>query len=96
MNVPLVIIDDDEDLRRQMLWALKEDYQVHLAKDRDQAIEIIDAVRPSVITLDLGLPPNPDSVVEGFRALNDILGKVVQNTGYSANDGNGCRNYKWS
>jgi two-component system NtrC family response regulator len=84
----LLIIDDDKDLRTQMKWALTEDYDVHLAEDRQSAISIINKEQPAVVTLDLGLPPNPAGVEEGFAILDHILDeyshtKVIIITGRS-------------
>jgi len=69
----LLIVDDDEDLRTQMKWALTADYEVFLAEDRESAIAIINKEQPAVVTLDLGLPPNPAGVEEGFAVLDHIL-----------------------
>jgi len=69
----LLIIDDDEDLRTQMKWALTADYDVYLAEDRPSAIALINKEQPAVITLDLGLPPNPAGVEEGFAVLDHVL-----------------------
>ena len=69
----LLIIDDDEDLRTQMKWALTGDYDIYLAEDRPSAIALINKEQPAVITLDLGLPPNPAGVEEGFAVLDHIL-----------------------
>jgi len=69
----LLIIDDDEDLRTQMKWALTADYNIYLAEDRQSAIAIINKEQPAVVTLDLGLPPNPAGVEEGFAILDHIL-----------------------
>jgi len=69
----LLIIDDEEDLRTQMKWALTADYDVYLAEDRQSAVAIINKEQPAVITLDLGLPPNPAGVEEGFAILDHIL-----------------------
>ncbi|MGA2782243.1 MAG: PEP-CTERM-box response regulator transcription factor [Smithella sp.] len=69
----LLLIDDDEDLRTQMKWALTADYDVYLAEDRQSAVDIINKEQPAVITLDLGLPPNPAGVEEGFAILDYIL-----------------------
>ena len=69
----LLIVDDDEDLRTQMKWALTADYDVSLAEDRESAITIINKEQPAVVTLDLGLPPNPAGVEEGFAVLDHIL-----------------------
>ena len=69
----LLIIEDDEDLRTQMKWALAADYDVYLAEDRPSAVALINKEQPAVITLDLGLPPNPAGVEEGFAVLDHIL-----------------------
>jgi two-component system NtrC family response regulator len=69
----LLIVDDDEDLRTQMKWALTADYNAYLAEDRQSAIAIINKEQPAVVTLDLGLPPNPAGVEEGFAILDHIL-----------------------
>src|SRR5664280_1010319 len=71
-----------------MKWALTADYDVYLAEDRQSAIAIINKERPAVITLDLGLPPNPAGVEEGFAVLDYILDeyshtKVIIITGRS-------------
>ena len=74
----LLIIDDDEDLRTQMKWALSNDYDVLLAEDRPSASAILKAARPAVITLDLGLPPQPAGVEEGFAVLDEIINEHGQ------------------
>ena len=73
MKPRLLIIDDDEDLRTQMKWALSEDYEVVLAQDRQSALKQLLAGKPAVVTLDLGLPPRPASVEEGFATLKEML-----------------------
>ncbi len=82
----LLIVDDDEELRVQMQWALVGDYEVVLAGDHAQALEAYGRHRPFVVTLDLGLPPHPDDVKEGLAILADLLGedpsiKVIVVTG---------------
>jgi two-component system NtrC family response regulator len=69
----LLIVDDEEDIRTQMKWALGQDYQVFLAEDRGGALEIQGREEPSVVTLDLGLPPRPADVEEGFATLEGML-----------------------
>jgi two-component system NtrC family response regulator len=69
----LLIVDDDEDLRTQMKWALMQDYEVLLAEDRPSAMAMMKKERPAVVTLDLGLPPLPAGVEEGFASLDAIL-----------------------
>ena len=82
----LLVVDDDEDLRTQMRWALDDEYEVTLAPNREEAVAAVGEVGPALVTLDLGLPPHPGGVEEGFAALEAIhaLGtaaKVVVITG---------------
>lgn len=74
----LLIIDDDEDLRTQMKWALAADYDILLAEDRQSAALAMKNEHPAVVALDLGLPPHPAGVEEGFAALDDILAEQCQ------------------
>lgn len=69
----LLIVDDDEDLRTQMKWALTAEYDVLQAEDRPSAMAAINKDQPAVVTLDLGLPPLPAGVDEGFAVLDEIL-----------------------
>jgi len=86
MKPPLLIVDDDEEIRTQMKWALAADYHILMAGDRPTALDQFKSVRPPVVLLDLGLPPYPGSPDEGLAALSDILAhdasaKVVIITG---------------
>jgi two-component system NtrC family response regulator len=69
----LLIVEDDVELRAQLKWALAGEYDVALAENRQEAVEALRSKRPAVVTLDLGLPPNPNGVTEGFNTLNEIL-----------------------
>jgi two-component system NtrC family response regulator len=73
MNPKLLIVDDDEEIRTQMKWALAQDYEVSLAEDRASALENFRAAQPAVVLLDLGLPPNPGNPEEGLAILSDLL-----------------------
>jgi two-component system NtrC family response regulator len=68
----LLIIDDDEEIRTQMKWALNQEYELFLAEDRPRAIELFTANRPPVALLDLGLPPHPGTPEEGLAALSEM------------------------
>lgn len=73
MNPRLLIVDDDDEIRTQMKWALASDYEIMMAEDRVSAIEAFRSGRPPVVLLDLGLPPNPGNPEEGLATLSEIL-----------------------
>jgi two-component system, NtrC family, response regulator len=73
MKSRLLIVDDDEEIRTQMKWALSQDYDVLLAADRVPALETFRTQRPAVTILDLGLPPHPNEPEEGLAALSGFL-----------------------
>jgi two-component system NtrC family response regulator len=86
----LLVVEDDEGLQRQLKWAY-EGYKVICAGDRPGAIEALRVHEPAVVTLDLGLPPDPDGTQEGFATLEEILRlkpdtKVIVATGHGARD----------
>ena len=68
----ILVVEDDPGLQKQLKWAL-EDYDIRIAGDREQALEALRRFEPPVVTLDLGLPPDPANASEGLRALSDIL-----------------------
>ncbi|HEV2694557.1 MAG TPA: PEP-CTERM-box response regulator transcription factor [Verrucomicrobiae bacterium] len=74
MNPKLLIVDDDEEIRTQMKWALANDYDVALAENRTTAVEAFRNHQPMVVLLDLGLPPHPNSPEEGLAILSELLG----------------------
>ena len=69
----LLIVDDDEDIRVQMKWALADRYEVVMAGDRTSAVSAFTAERPLVTLLDLGLPPSPNTPDEGLSVLSGLL-----------------------
>ncbi|BBE35248.1 PEP-CTERM-box response regulator transcription factor [Sphingosinicella microcystinivorans] len=86
----LLVVEDDEGLQRQLKWSY-EDYEVICAGDRRTAIELLRAHEPAVVTLDLGLPPDPDGTSEGFATLQEILAlkpdtKVIVASGHGARE----------
>ncbi len=86
----LLIVEDDPALQKQMRWSF-DGYEVLLASDRESAISQIRRHEPPVVTMDLGLPPEPDDVGEGFRLLSEIMAiapntKVIVLTGQHDRD----------
>jgi two-component system NtrC family response regulator len=68
----LLIIEDDPGLQKQLRWSL-DAYDVAVAGDRDAALAQIRRHEPAVVTMDLGLPPDPDGSTEGLATLQQIL-----------------------
>jgi two-component system NtrC family response regulator len=86
----LLVVEDDEGLQRQLKWAY-DGYEVVCAGDRRQAIDALRAHEPAVVTLDLGLPPDPDGTDEGFAVLAEILSlkpdtRVIVASGHGARE----------
>src|SRR5690349_59613 len=71
----LLVADDDEQIVKQLQWALSEDYAVYPACDRATALETIGREQIPVALLDLGLPPHPRNAVEGLRTLEEAIAR---------------------
>ncbi len=81
----LLIVEDDPALQRQIKWSLDR-FDSNTASDRETALQQMRRSPPAVVTMDLGLPPDADSVSEGFKLLEQILAidpdtKVIVLTG---------------
>jgi two-component system NtrC family response regulator len=68
---PLLIVEDDPALQKQMQWAFDQ-YETIVATDRESAITQLRRYEPAVVTMDLGLPPTPDDATEGLRLREEI------------------------
>ena len=82
---PLLIVEDDPALQKQMCWAFDQ-YETVVANDRDSAVAMVRRHEPAVVTMDLGLPPHPDDPSEGLQLLEELHGlapdtKVIVLTG---------------
>jgi two-component system NtrC family response regulator len=81
----LLVVEDDPGLQAQLKWAF-DGPEVIIASDRKSALAELGRRSPSVVTLDLGLPPDSDGTSEGFATLEQVLAqspdtKVVVVTG---------------
>ncbi len=81
----LLIVEDDLALQKQIKWSLDR-FDSVTAQDRESALSQLRKSAPAVVTMDLGLPPDADSVSEGFRLLEQIMAfdpdiKVIVLTG---------------
>jgi len=86
----LLVVEDDRGLQKQIKWAFRE-YEVIAAENRSQAIAELRRHEPAVVLQDLGLPPDPTGVEEGFATLREILAlaprtKVIVVTGRGDRD----------
>lgn len=81
----LLIVEDDVALQKQIKWSLDR-FEAVTANDRESALVQMRRHVPAVVTMDLGLPPDADSVSEGFKLLEQLLAidpdtKVIVLTG---------------
>jgi len=86
----LLIVEDDDAIRMQLKYALRDQYALTFAETRMKALALMNDVRPEIVSLDLGLPPHPDTAEEGLQALEDIL-KAAPTTKVIVVTGNGDR-----
>ncbi len=68
----LLVVEDDPGLQRQLKWAL-DDFEVECAGTREEALAAARRFEPSIVLQDLGLPPDPDGVEEGFATITELL-----------------------
>lgn len=93
MNAPkkkLLVVEDDPGLQSALRWAF-DGFEVVTAEDREMAIAQLRRHEPQVVTLDLGLPPDPGGATEGLATLEQILAlaphtKVIVVTGNNDRD----------
>jgi two-component system, NtrC family, response regulator len=85
----LLIVEDDLGLQKQLKWSY-EDFEVFCASNRDEALTLLRSEEPDVVTLDLGLPPDPDGVSEGFAVLDEML-KLKPDTKIIVASGHGAK-----
>lgn len=83
----LLLVEDDPGVQSQMQWAL-DDFETIVVGDRPSAITAARKEAPSVVILDLGMPPDEAGATEGLAALEEILTidpatKVIVATGNS-------------
>lgn len=85
MTDTILVVDDDLGIQKQLKWSFT-DYDVVFADDRTSAIAQLRRHEPKVVTLDLGLPPDPANASEGLKTLEEIIAlaprtKVIVVTG---------------
>lgn len=69
----LLIVEDSDEIRKQLKWGLGKDYNLLFAGNAGEALSLFKKNRPKVVTLDLGLPPHEEVPDEGFKCLEEML-----------------------
>jgi two-component system NtrC family response regulator len=69
----LLIVEDDEAIRMQLKYALRDDFPLLFAGDGAEALAVVREAKPPLVSLDLGLPPVPDGAEEGLKVLDETL-----------------------
>ncbi len=72
MKKNLLVIEDEYSVAKQLRWGLDKEYEITTASDADQARPLLASGVFPVVTLDLGLPPYPDTPRQGFELLEEI------------------------
>ena len=69
----ILVVEDNPDIQTQIKWGLAKEFKIYQAADRVAAIQIFNKKKPSVVMLDLGLPPDEDHASEGLSCLREII-----------------------
>ncbi len=81
----ILVIEDEDSMAKQIKWGMPS-FEIITARSSSSAVNHLKNYPFKVITLDLGLPPHPDSPIEGFKLLENIkklnpYAKVIVITG---------------
>ena len=71
----LLIVEDQDAIAGQLRWGLGDEYEIGVAGTGKAALALAETLKPDVVTLDLGLPPDSRGTEEGLRVLKDLLQK---------------------
>ena len=73
MKPKILLVDDEENILKQMRWALEPDYDVLTISDEGEAMSSFEKEKPAVVTLDLSLNPHNPADLGGMRLLEQML-----------------------
>jgi DNA-binding NtrC family response regulator len=65
----ILVVDDDESVRRALLWTLNSDYRVLEAASRAEAVKLLQHENIDVVVSDLHLPPHVEDISEGLAII---------------------------
>ena len=82
----ILIVDDEEGIRKQLSWGLASDFEVLQAQDKSEALAVVREQNPDLVALDVSLTPGSTDGREGMELLGEILDlkpgtKVIMITG---------------
>jgi len=87
----LLIVDDEESIRNQLVWGLSDEYEVITAATVDEARRCLREDKPRLVTLDVTLSARGTGAEDGMLLLGEIvedhpLTKVIMVTGNSSRE----------
>ena len=65
----ILVVDDDESVRRAIVWTLNADYRVLEAASRAEAVKLLKQENIDVVVSDLHLPPHIEDISEGLSII---------------------------
>lgn len=65
----VLLVDDDESVRKGLYWTLNSDYRVLEASSREEAVELLERETIDVVVSDLHLPPCIEDISEGLSVV---------------------------
>jgi two-component system, NtrC family, response regulator len=75
MKERILIVEDESSMAKQLKWGLSDTYEISLAGNSSEALNLFQMEKPMVVLLDLGLPPNPDTAEGGLKLLEEIVSR---------------------
>ncbi|MGI8836134.1 MAG: sigma-54-dependent transcriptional regulator [Pyrinomonadaceae bacterium] len=70
MKETLLVVDDDESVRRGLYWTLNSEYRVLESASREEAVKLLQDENIDLVLSDLHLPPNVEDISEGLAIID--------------------------
>jgi two-component system NtrC family response regulator len=77
MKERILIVEDEMSMAKQLKWGLRDTYEISVAENAGEALNLFNTDDPVVVLLDLGLPPSPETAEEGLKLLEEIVAKKL-------------------
>lgn len=65
----VLVVDDNEAVRRSLFWTLSSDFRVLESASREDAVKLLEHEKIDVVVSDLHLPPHLDDISEGLAII---------------------------